>query len=195
VASIHKSQGSEYSAVVIPVMTQHYTLHHAPAESALHRHLPGQEAGRAGRPEEGCGNRGSKRLGAATLVKTERMAQDGRPRPSEILLRKMAAARRAFQKSTCIRASQTSVDGATRPQADVRDARVTAGALSVEGMARVDPLCRAAMPQVVDLGSSKRHRDAACDLDRSGAIQTLWNQSVGPIENHQAGQSTNDVAA
>jgi exodeoxyribonuclease V alpha subunit len=25
-ATIHKSQGSEYSAVVIPVMTQHYTM-------------------------------------------------------------------------------------------------------------------------------------------------------------------------
>jgi hypothetical protein len=61
-------------------------LPHASTESALHRHHPGQEAGRAGRPEEGCGNRGSKRLGAATLVKTERIAQDG---PSEILLRGM----------------------------------------------------------------------------------------------------------
>jgi hypothetical protein len=27
------------------------------------------------------------------------------------------------------------------------------------------------------------------------AIQTLWKQLVGPIENHQAGQPTNDVAA
>jgi exodeoxyribonuclease V alpha subunit len=27
-ATIHKSQGSEYSAVVIPVLTQHYTMLH-----------------------------------------------------------------------------------------------------------------------------------------------------------------------
>src|SRR5262249_28271106 len=34
-ATIHKSQGSEYSAVIIPVLTQH--LCHVAAESSLHR--------------------------------------------------------------------------------------------------------------------------------------------------------------
>jgi UvrD-like helicase C-terminal domain len=32
-ASIHKSQGSEYPAVVIPVMTQHYAMLQRPSPS------------------------------------------------------------------------------------------------------------------------------------------------------------------
>ena len=45
--TIHKSQGSEYPAVVIPLTTQHYT--DAAAEPALHRRHPRQAAGGAGR--------------------------------------------------------------------------------------------------------------------------------------------------
>ena len=82
-ATIHKSQGSEYPAVVIPVMTQHYT--DAAAEPALHRRHPRQAAGRAGRPEEGRRHRRAQRLGPAALVEAARMAAAGdttRGRPS-----------------------------------------------------------------------------------------------------------------
>src|SRR5580765_6463892 len=48
-ATIHKSQGSEYPAVIIPVLTQ---LRHAAAEPALYRRHTRQEAGRP-RTEEG----------------------------------------------------------------------------------------------------------------------------------------------
>ncbi|MGY3622442.1 hypothetical protein ACVJGD_008638 [Bradyrhizobium sp. USDA 10063] len=71
-ATIDKSQGSEYFAVVILVMTQHYTM--------LQRNLlytgvtPGQEAGRYGRSEEGRRHRGSERFGAKAVVEIERVA-------------------------------------------------------------------------------------------------------------------------
>ena len=55
-ATIHKSQGSEYSAVIIPVLTQ---LRHVAAESSLHRRHQRQAAGRAGGAEEGRGHRGA----------------------------------------------------------------------------------------------------------------------------------------
>ena len=48
--TIHKSQGSEYPAVVIPVTTQHYTM--LARNLALHGRDPGQAPGRARRPEE-----------------------------------------------------------------------------------------------------------------------------------------------
>ena len=49
-ATIHKSQGSEYPAVVIPVMTQHYAMLQ---RNLLHRRHTRQAAGRVGRAEEG----------------------------------------------------------------------------------------------------------------------------------------------
>ena len=56
-ATVHKSQGSEYPAVVIPVLTQHYAMLKA--------------AGGAGRPEEGGRHRGVQRLGTPALVEAE----------------------------------------------------------------------------------------------------------------------------
>jgi hypothetical protein len=53
--TIHKSQGSEFPAVVIPLATQHYML--LQRELDLHRHHEGQEAGRPNRAEEGVGYR------------------------------------------------------------------------------------------------------------------------------------------
>ena len=67
-ATIHKSQGSEYPAVVIPVLTQHYVM--------LQRNLlytgrdTRQTAGCAGRPEEGCRHRRAQCLGTAAVVET-----------------------------------------------------------------------------------------------------------------------------
>ena len=72
-ATIHKSQGSEYPAVVIPVMTQHYTM--------LQRNLlytgvtRGKRLGRSGWPEEGRRHRGAQRLGASTVVEAEGVAE------------------------------------------------------------------------------------------------------------------------
>jgi exodeoxyribonuclease V alpha subunit len=71
-ATIHKSQGSEYPAVVIPVMTQHYTM--------LQRNLlyigvtRGKEIGRAGRTEESGCHCGPQCIRPATMVETRRMA-------------------------------------------------------------------------------------------------------------------------
>jgi hypothetical protein len=53
--TIHKSQGSEYQAVVVPVMTQHYAMLQ---RNPLHRHHQRQETRRVGRPEEGSCHRG-----------------------------------------------------------------------------------------------------------------------------------------
>ena len=71
-ATIHKSQGSEYPAVVIP--RHDPALHHAAAESALYRRHPRQATGRPGRAEESCRHRGKERLRTAALVEVERMA-------------------------------------------------------------------------------------------------------------------------
>ena len=49
-------------------------LRHAAAEPALHRRHARQEAGRAGRPEEGRRHRGAQRLGTAAVVEAPRMA-------------------------------------------------------------------------------------------------------------------------
>jgi hypothetical protein len=71
-ATIHKSQGSAYPAVVIPVMTQHYAM--------LQRNLlyTGVTRGKKlvvfGRAEEGCRHRGSQCLWPTALVEVERMA-------------------------------------------------------------------------------------------------------------------------
>ena len=71
-ATIHKSQGSEYPAVIIPVMTQHYPM--LQRNYPLHRRHPWQEARGSCRPEEGRRDRGSQRFGPATLVETRRLA-------------------------------------------------------------------------------------------------------------------------
>ena len=59
--TIHKSQGSEFPAVVIPLATQQYLL--LPAQPRLHRHHAGQEAGRAHRSAEGAGDGGAETTG------------------------------------------------------------------------------------------------------------------------------------
>ena len=71
-ATIHKSQGSEYPAVVIPVMTQHYAM--------LQRNLlyTGVTRGKrlvvlVGQRESRC-HRGAQRVGAQTLVEAQRVA-------------------------------------------------------------------------------------------------------------------------
>ena len=50
--SVHKSQGSEYPAVIMPVMTQHYML--LMTKPDLHRNNPGQETGGPGRHQKGA---------------------------------------------------------------------------------------------------------------------------------------------
>jgi hypothetical protein len=70
-ATIHKSQGSEYPAVVIPVLTQ--ALRHAAAEPALYRCDPRQATGCAGRPEEGGRDCRAQRVGTAAVVEIERV--------------------------------------------------------------------------------------------------------------------------
>ena len=67
-ATIQKSQGSEYPAVVIPVMTQHYTM--LQRNLLLHRGYPGQEIGRAGRTEESGCHCGPQYLRSAPVVET-----------------------------------------------------------------------------------------------------------------------------
>jgi exodeoxyribonuclease V alpha subunit len=76
-ASIHKSQGSEYPAVVIPVMTQHYAM--LQRNLLLHRRHPRQAAGRAGRAEEGRCHRGAQRPGPAAWSKLQEWL---RPHPA-----------------------------------------------------------------------------------------------------------------
>ena len=68
--TIHKAQGSEYPAVVIPVSTQHYPM--LQRNLALHRRHARPEAGRARRPAEGAGDRGGRPAGAAALVEARR---------------------------------------------------------------------------------------------------------------------------
>ena len=69
-ASIRKSQGSEYPAVVIPVMTQHYAM--------LQRNLLYTGVTRGKRlvvlvgQKKAVANRGAQRLGAAALVEAGR---------------------------------------------------------------------------------------------------------------------------
>ena len=62
--TIHKSQGSEFPAVVIPLATQQYLL--LAAQPGLHGHHAGQEAGGARRPAEGAGDGGEEQPDGAT---------------------------------------------------------------------------------------------------------------------------------
>lgn len=66
-ATIHKSQGSENPAVVIPVMSRH--LGDGAAEPALHSYDPRQATGGAGRAEEGRRYRSEECFRAPMLVK------------------------------------------------------------------------------------------------------------------------------
>jgi len=54
--TIHKSQGSEYPVVVIPISTQHYMM--LKAQSDLHGHHAGQETCGPCWSEKGAGNGG-----------------------------------------------------------------------------------------------------------------------------------------
>jgi hypothetical protein len=76
-ASIHKSQGSEYPAVVIPVMTD-AALRHVAAEPCLHGRHARQAACRSGSAEEGCRYCCAERLGPAALVEAGEMVERGR---------------------------------------------------------------------------------------------------------------------
>ena len=73
-ATIHKSQGSEYPAVIIPVMTQHYAM--------LQRNLiytgvtRGKKARRARWPGQGGGDCGKKHFRPSALDETSRMARE-----------------------------------------------------------------------------------------------------------------------
>ena len=71
-ATIHKSQGSEYPAVVIPVHDA--ALPHAAAEPALHRRHARQKAGRAGRAEESRRDRRPECFRATAMVEAPRLA-------------------------------------------------------------------------------------------------------------------------
>jgi hypothetical protein len=73
-ASIHKSQGSEYLAVVIPVMTQHYAM--LQRNLPLHRRHPRQAACGSGWAEEGCRYRRAQRLRPTALVEAEWLSAD-----------------------------------------------------------------------------------------------------------------------
>ena len=72
-ATIHKSQGSEYPAVVIPMLTQHYTM--------LQRNLlytgvtRGKQLVVLVGPEESGRHRRAQRVWTATVVEVERMAR------------------------------------------------------------------------------------------------------------------------
>jgi ATP-dependent exoDNAse (exonuclease V) alpha subunit len=71
-ATIHKSQGSEYPAVIIPVMTQHYPM--LQRKSALHRRHSRKAPRHSRRSEKGGRDHGQERHGSRTLVKARRMA-------------------------------------------------------------------------------------------------------------------------
>jgi exodeoxyribonuclease V alpha subunit len=75
-ATIHKSQGSEYPAVVILVLTQHYPMLQ---RNLLYNRRDSREAiGRADWPEKGSRDCRAQRVGAAAVVEVERMV--GGPR-------------------------------------------------------------------------------------------------------------------
>ena len=74
-ATIHKSQGSEYPAVIIPVLTQHYAmlqrnlLYTGVTRGKKLVVLVGQRGGR---------HRGAQRVGAEAVVEAQRVV---RPKP------------------------------------------------------------------------------------------------------------------
>jgi len=73
--TIHKSQGSEYPAVVIPVMTQHYPM--LQRNLLLHRRHARPETCCARGSKEGGRHGGSQCFRATTLVKARGLAPVG----------------------------------------------------------------------------------------------------------------------
>ena len=71
--TIHKAQGSEYPAVILPVTTQHYA--DASAQSSLHRPHARKAACRARRTEEGGRDRGAQCFRAEEVVQIAGMAR------------------------------------------------------------------------------------------------------------------------
>ena len=71
--TIHKSQGSEYPAVVIPLTTQHYPM--LRRNLRLHGRDPGQAARGDRRSAQGDWNCGSRRSVAPTLVEAQGVAR------------------------------------------------------------------------------------------------------------------------
>jgi exodeoxyribonuclease V alpha subunit len=74
--TIHKSQGSEYPAVIIPLTTQHYPM--LRQQSALHGRDPGQAPRGDRRTAQGSRNCGPRRPVAPTLVEAQGVAGDQR---------------------------------------------------------------------------------------------------------------------
>ena len=60
-ATVHKSHGSEYPVVVIPVLTQHYAMLR---RNLLYTGVTRGKRGRIGGSEEGGRHRGAQRVGA-----------------------------------------------------------------------------------------------------------------------------------
>jgi hypothetical protein len=75
--TIHKSQGSEYPAVVIPLTTQHYPmLQRNLVYTGVHRRDPRQAPGGAGRAAEGAGDRRQGGSGTSAVVEPARLVDD-----------------------------------------------------------------------------------------------------------------------
>jgi hypothetical protein len=69
-ATIHKSQGSEFPSVIIPLATQQYMLF--AAQPRLHRYYPWQKAGRAHWAAKGAGHGGEKQSDAEPFFRAAR---------------------------------------------------------------------------------------------------------------------------
>ena len=69
-ATIHESQGSEYAAVIIPVLTQHYAMLQ---RNLLYAGGTRGRSGRTGRTEKGGRHRGAQRVGAEAVVEVQRV--------------------------------------------------------------------------------------------------------------------------
>ena len=71
--TIHKSQGSEYPAVIIPLTTQHYPM--LQRNLGLYRRDPRQAPGRTPRSTQGAGDRCQGEADASAMVEARRVAQ------------------------------------------------------------------------------------------------------------------------
>jgi hypothetical protein len=95
--TIHKSQGSQYLAVVIPLTTQHYPM--------LQRNLlytaVRQAARRHRRAEEGDGDRGEGEADETQVVETEGVAGVSRLIASRTTARPVPPRRRRSESSCC----------------------------------------------------------------------------------------------
>jgi hypothetical protein len=72
--TIHKSQGSEYPAVVIPLSMQHYLMLRRNL-IYTHRHHAGKTPGGAGRAAQSIGDCGPEFAGPTQMVESEPMAR------------------------------------------------------------------------------------------------------------------------